>query len=179
MHAQLAHQRAAAQASALVKSPDDMQIGALPDDVGEQQEPVLARLQALEQLFSKGEGKGSPGSAPFRPPSGYKGGGKGGKAKVGKGAPGAIGAPGAGAGCWHCGKPGHRRSECAAFTAHLQAQGKGQGAGLASRALNEFGEDAPSGAMGSLYEEEAGAAERCLSGGPEGAPAGTGAWRSS
>ena len=65
VRAQLAHQRAVVQASALVKSPDDMQIGALQDDVGEQQEPVLARLQALGAALLEGQGKGPPPVPPL------------------------------------------------------------------------------------------------------------------
>jgi hypothetical protein len=82
-------------------------------------EPVLARLEALEQLLKKGKGKGKSkgsGGATNQQPGG-KGGSQGG---------------GAGAGnkpnsrtdqvCWHCGKPGHKRSECQAYSTYLQAQ---------------------------------------------------------
>ena len=46
--------------------------------------------------------------------------------------------------CWHCGKPGHKRSECQAYSTYLQAQPKGKGKGKGAggdRALNEFHPD--------------------------------------
>ena len=158
VRAQLSHTRAVAQASALAKNPDDMQIGALQNDVHSLgTEPMIERIQALEAVMHKGKGKGGAGAAPFRPPSGIKGGGKGSGGDAGKG--------GAGGGqtCWHCGKPGHRRQDCPTFTAHLQAQGKGRGAGTR---LNDLGADD----AGSLREEEGNADEWCLSGDAQGVP---------
>ena len=65
--------------------------------------------------------------------------------------------------CWHCGKPGHRRQDCPTFTAHLQAQGKGRGAGTR---LNDLGADD----AGSLREGEENADEWCLSGDSQDVP---------
>ena len=75
--------------------------------------------------FAKGKGKGRKGGGggpPFRPASGVKGGGKGG-AGGGKGGAGGGGKGGFTGNCFHCGKPGHRRSECAEYTAHLRGGG--------------------------------------------------------
>ena len=99
--AQLAHQRAVVQATALARSPGDVQVGEFAGGAPDTEEPALACLQALEQLVRKDKGKGAAGAAPFRPPSGAKGGGKGGGAKGGQGVPdtgGGKGAAGAGGG---------------------------------------------------------------------------------
>eukprot|EP00974_Lingulodinium_polyedra_P023117 2232217-Lingulodinium_polyedra.AAC.1 len=100
--AQLAHQRATTQAQAVAAGRSDMALGELGGDAGAN-EPVLARLEALEQLVKKGKGKGrGPGGGPQQPHGG-KGGPKGG------GGGGAVGGQ-PGPTCWHCGKSGHRRS---------------------------------------------------------------------
>ena len=54
--AQLAHQRATSPAQAVVVGRADMALGEL-SGVVDQKEPVLARLEALEQLLKKGKGK--------------------------------------------------------------------------------------------------------------------------
>merc|ERR1739836_265979 len=73
--------------------------------------------------FGKGKGKGKRGGGagpPFRPASGAKGGGKGGFTGT----------------CFYCGEPGHRRSECAKYTAHLKG-----GGGAHPGALNQVSEE--------------------------------------
>ncbi len=135
-----------------------MVIGALaPDDADSTVDSLAARLEPLlQQLFTKGKGKGGPSSAPFRPPSGLKGGGKGAGADGSKGG-GGGGAAGGGPACWHCGKTGHRRSECPTYNAWLRSQGKGRNG--PPRTLNELGGDST--AAGA---EDATSAEWCLSG---------------
>ena len=127
-----------------------MAIGALTEV--ETDDPMLARLQALEQLSQKGKGKGSPRGAPFRLPSGIMGGGKVGGAGGGKGGQGTS----TSIACWRCGKTGHRRSECPTFTEHLRGLGKGRGA---TPRLNDFGAENPDGSMGITQEEDDNAAE--------------------
>ena len=97
--------------------------------------------------FHKGKGKGRRGGGggpPFRPALGAKGGGKGG-AGGGKGGAGGGGKGGFTGTCFYCGEAGHRRSECAKYTAHLKG-----GGGATSTSLNQVGYYGTSG----LYEED-------------------------
>merc|ERR1711940_428552 len=91
--------------------------------------------ECLVAAFAKGKGKGKKGGgggSPFRPASGVKGGGKGG-AGGGKGGAGGGGKGGFTGTCYFCGEPGHRRSECAKYTAHLK------GGGASPDSLNQVG----------------------------------------
>ena len=176
VRAQLAHLRANSQAQALERNKNDdaMVIGTLGVDGTSTDDPLLARLAALEAVFQKGKGKGGGGGAggaggqPFRPPTGANGGGKGAGGAGGKGGQQGLGAGGAGGGkggqqgpaCWFCNKPGHRRSECPLFTAHLQAKGKGRGSG--DQVLNDLGGGEAGGDLSPLTEEECNAEEWCL-----------------
>ena len=169
--AQLAHQRATSQAQAVAAGRADMALGELCGAAGSK-EPVLAIFEALEQLLKKGKGKGKSkggGGAANQQPGG-KGGPQGGGARAGN-------KPNSRADqvCWHCGRPGHKRSERQAYSTYLQAQpkGKGKGKGVGGdRALNEFhpdpGYEDPEG--GDLLDdpEELNAAEWYLGGSPDG-----------
>ena len=53
--AQLAHKRATSQAQAVAAGRADMALGEVCG-AADSKEPVLARLEALEQLFKKGKG---------------------------------------------------------------------------------------------------------------------------
>ena len=64
---------------------------------------------------------------PPRPATGARGGGKGGTGG-GKGGPGGGGKGAVTGSCFHCGKPGHRRSECPEYTAFLKGGGARAGA---------------------------------------------------
>ena len=162
VRSRLSHNRAITQAAAVTKHPDDMQVGNLgaaagaaqpsPAWMASQPDPWTA-VQELQQqawemqqylgAFAKGKGKGKKGGGgnlPFLPPTGARGGGKGG-AGGGKGGAGGGGKGGFGGNCFHCGEPGHKRSECAKYTAFLQAKGGGSGPG----SLNQMGTDGGSG----------------------------------